>query len=146
MGATTTRKSSSNGNGKTEPSNSEQRDALIAQYHAFDAAAKAATEKGDKKAAATANAKKSNLSHSISNLETELEIEGVEFEPFVKPRASRPSRPSVSQEQIVADVEKLGKVLATTQKPTVKANANQRITALLKQAEKAGYKVKDPRK
>lgn len=147
MGTVTTKTSSNGAAAPAELSNFEQREALVAQYGELDAQRLKAVAKGDTKAAQSLNGRLSNLSNKISNCETELEIEGVQFEPFVKPKSGRArrNRPTLSQDQLVADLAQLGRVYRNTDKPSVKKNIKQRVKALMKQAERAEYKgIKNP--
>lgn len=127
----------------------EKRTALIEAYNEQDAIEQAANSQSDKEGAASASAKKSNKSRQIREVEFEMATEGVTFTPWVKPSNGKKSSRTAtvkSEEEVVELLAKAGKVYHGDFAESVKATADQRIAALLKTAEKAGYTVKDPRK
>lgn len=127
----------------------------ILEYEKQSKAAEAAVAAEDKKAAASANAKKSNLSQKIRQVELEIRLHNaeeddqIEFTKWEQPRSSRKSsggKPAPSQDQVRTDLDRVGAIfnMPGVDADTVKA-ANVRIKALLKTAERLNYSVEDPR-
>lgn len=94
----------------------------------------------------SAGARKANRMAEIGKLELELAMEDHTVEPYVAPAVGVKSRSNgISKEELETNLAKVAKVYKTTTFETVKNTADQRIQALLKAAEKNGYKVSDPR-
>jgi hypothetical protein len=132
----------------TKPTLVRQHETAVAAYTEAHEAEQAAKAAGDKATGQSQSARKANLSRRIGELELDMTLEGVEFTPWTKPENSAGSRLSpVSQEEIEANIAKVAAMLKASGTPdTVKHAADNRITALLKSAEKRGYKISDPRK
>lgn len=121
----------------------------IKAFHAETEKATKATKDGDKKAAASANARKANRSREIGEIELDLALSGAkpgtDYETFVKPSTSKSRQVELSQDQIETDLVKVVAIMKGDFPEQTKASADNRITALLAKAEKRGYKVSDPR-
>lgn len=106
------------------------RDRKIAEYTKEAEHADSAKARGDKASAASHNAKKANRSAEIGELELDLTIEGVAFDPWGKPRVSKSRMAPLSQEEIEASLAKVVAVLQAKDTPaSVKHNADMRIFA-----------------
>lgn len=94
----------------------------------------------------SAGGRKANRVKEIKDLELDLAAEGEDIEPFVSQAVGVKSRSmGLSQADLEANLAKVARVFKTTTFEMVKGTADQRIQALLKAAEKSGFKVTDPR-
>lgn len=123
------------------------RDEKIAGYMTEEELATNATALGDKKSATSAHARKANRSREIRDLEFQMAQEGLKFEPWVKPNTSKggSKKQVIPQDVIEADLTKTAAVYNGDHPASTKKTAEKRIVKLLKQAERFGYTVTDPR-
>lgn len=120
----------------------------IREYDEQIAAFETAKGAGKVKLSQSHSAKASIRSARIRQAELTLAEEGVSFEPWVKPTSSSGStrQTELSQASIESSLKKVAVVYHDVEAAeSTKVSADQRITALLKAAEKRGYKVTDPR-
>jgi hypothetical protein len=96
----------------------------------------------------SAGGRKANRVKEVRDIELEMAMEGIDFEPYMVPEANAPKNRQLplTQEELESNLAKAYAVFTTSQFEITKDSADKRITALLKQAVKRGYTVKDPRK
>lgn len=127
-----------------------EEEATIAKAGAALTSAKEAEDEGGVTAAVamrdSAGGRLANRVKEIASVELDLALAGHEIDPFKRQKArSKSKAKAVSQDEIVATLERMGQLFATAKHEQTKASADKRIQALLAQAKKAGLTVADPR-
>jgi hypothetical protein len=114
----------------------EQHNALVARYTELVQDLLTAREAGkDTATLVSLSGKLGTPKMQIENLEVEMELEGVEYTPWVQPVVPGTHRKVSARntQELKTRLAKLEGLRDTTDKPGVKASAERQITALKKQ-------------
>ena len=81
---------------------------------------------------------KAQPARRIAELEVDIELAGLDYEPFVKPA---PVGTGPTNEEIMAEIESLAKLIATTKRDAVRTTAKRRLAARAVTARARGLEV-----